>query len=121
MIQAAQLLCDALSNNVILNISINCSGTGQGAAAGPDNQANLSYSTVRANLQSHAATGDTTFNALPAGTSIQGQSQIEVFNAQLKLWGLPVNDATDGSATFNVDIPPSHLPGLILCRCICIS
>ena len=114
IMQAAQLLCNSLSNNIILNIGINCSKTGGGAAAGPDNQANLSYSTVRANLQSHAATGDTTFNALPAGASIQGQSQVKVFNAQLKLWGLPVTDATDGSATFNVDIPASHLPGFAL-------
>ena len=114
IIQAAQLLCDALSNNVILNIGISCYGTGRWAMAGPDYSSYLPYSDVRSYLMNHAVTGDTTFNALPAGTSIQGQSQVEVFNAQRKLWGLPVNQATDGSAEFATDINPNLLTGVAL-------
>ena len=59
---------------------------------------------------SHEATGDTTFNALPIATSIQGQSQVFVENAQLKLWGLQTsNNAIDGVATFSTDSDPSML------------
>src|SRR5262249_27138137 len=61
--------------------------------------------------------GDTTFNALPAGSTIQGQSGVAVWNAQLKLWGfLGANDTTtdDGSATFATDINPNLLVGVAL-------
>src|SRR5205085_4326599 len=61
--------------------------------------------------------GDTTFNALPSGSTIQGQSSVAVWNAQLKLWGLlSANDTTtdDGSATFATDINPNLLVGVAL-------
>ena len=114
IIQAAQLLCNSLSNNVVINIGITCAGTGGGAYAGPSSGSGVSYSTVRSDLMSHAATGDTTFNALPTSTSIQGQSTIVVWNAQLKLWGLATTGATDGNATFATDIQASLLPGVAL-------
>jgi hypothetical protein len=54
---------------------------------------------------------------LAAGSSIQGQSNVAVWNAQLKLWGLMgANDTTtdDGSATFATDINPNLLVGVAL-------
>ena len=100
-----------------MNIKIDYSGTGGGAAAGPDNGLYQSYSAVRADLVNNATPGDTTFNALPTGSSIQGQSNVAVWNAQLKLWGLmAANDTTtdDGSATFATDINPNLLVGVAL-------
>src|SRR6202011_5242415 len=75
------------------------------------------YSWVKANLVNHATPGDTTFNALPGGSSVQGQSNVAVWNAQLKLWGvLGANDTTtdDGGATFATDINPNLLVGVAL-------
>jgi hypothetical protein len=115
--QAALLLSAAISDTITLNFNIDYSGTGEGAAAGPDNGQWVSYATVRSDLVSHASTGDTTFNALPTGSSIQGQSFVAVWNAQLKLWGvIGANDTTtdDGSATFATDIDPSLLVGVAL-------
>ncbi len=115
--QAASLLTATISDQITVNIKIDYSGTGGGAAAGPDNGLYESYSTVKTDLTSHATAGDTVFNALPAGSSIQGQTSVAVWNAQLKLWGiLAGNDTTtdDGSATFATDINPSLLVGVAL-------
>ena len=115
--QAASILSATISNKITVNINIDYSGTGGGAAAGPDNGLFENYSTVRTDLINNAAPGDTTFNALPSGSTIQGQSQVAVWNAQLKLFGLlSPNDTTtdDGSATFATDISPSFLVGVAL-------
>jgi hypothetical protein len=110
--QAATLLDAAISNAITVNIMIDYSGTGGGAVGGPDNGLNESYSTIRADLIKNTTPGDTTFNALPTGLSIQGQSQVVVWNAELKCFGLLApNDATtdDGSCSFNTDIAPNSL------------
>ena len=115
--QAASLLTASISDQITVNIKIDYSGTGGGAAAGPDNGLYESYSSVRADLINHATAGDTTFNALPTGSSVQGQSNVAVWNAQLKLWGvLGANDTStdDGSATFATDINPNLLVGVAL-------
>src|SRR5260370_25003263 len=115
--QAASLLTAAISDKITVNIKIDYSGTGGGAAAGPDNGVYESYSTVKADLVNSATPGDATFNALPSGSSIQGQSSVVVWNAQLKLWGLlGANDTTtdDGSATFATDINSGLLVGVAL-------
>src|SRR3979411_2360720 len=115
--QAAAILTAAISDKITVNIKIDYSGTGGGAAAGPDNGLYESYTYVRANLINNATPGDTIFNALPGGSSIQGQSSVAVWNAQLKLWGvLGANDTTtdDGSATFATDIDPNLLVGVAL-------
>jgi serralysin len=115
--QAASILSATIFNKITVNINIDYSGTGGGAAAGPDNGIFENYSTVRTDLISNAAPGDTTFNALPNASTIQGQSQVAVWNAQLKLFGLlGANDTTtdDGSATFATDISPSLLVGVAL-------
>src|SRR4051812_44459772 len=86
--QAASLLTAAISDKITVNIKIDYSGTGGGAAAGPDAGVYKSYSSVRGYLVNNATPGDATFNALPTGSSIQGQASVAVWNAQLKLWGL---------------------------------
>jgi Repeat of unknown function (DUF5648) len=115
--QAAALLTATISDHITVNIKIDYSGTGGGAAAGPDRGLFESYSSIRTDLISHATTGDTIFDALPSGSSVQGQSNVVVWNAQLKLWGLlAANDTTtdDGSATFATDINSSSLVGVAL-------
>ncbi len=115
--QAATILAQNISNKITVNIKIDYSGTGGGAAAGPDNGQYVSYSTVRTDLIADATPGDTTFNALPKGSTIQGQSQVAVWNAQLKAFGLLSPNSTttdDGSATFATDIDPNLLVGVAL-------
>src|SRR5216683_35226 len=115
--QAAALLSAAISDKITVNLKIDYSGTGGGAAAGPDQGLYESYSSIRTDLINNATPGDTTFNALPSGSSIQGQSSVAVWNAQLKLWGLlGANDTTtdDGSATFATDISSGLLVGVAL-------
>ena len=115
--QAASILTATISDKITVNINVDYSGTGGGAAAGPSGGQYLNYSTVRADLINNATAGDATFNALPSGSSIQGQSSVAVWNAQLKLWGvLGANDTTtaDGSATFATDINSSLLVGVAL-------
>jgi hypothetical protein len=115
--QAVAILAAAISDKITVNIKIDYSGTGGGAFAGPDHGLFESYSSIRADLINNASPGDTTFNALTAGSSIQGQSNVAVWNAQLKLWGLlAANDTTtdDGAATFATDINPNLLVGVAL-------
>ena len=115
--QAASILSGAISDKITVNLNVDYSGTGGGAAAGPDNGQYVSYTTVRADLINGATAGDTTFNALPGGSTVQGQSSVAVWNAQLKLFGLlGANDTTtdDGSATFATDINPNLLVGVAL-------
>jgi Calx-beta domain/FG-GAP-like repeat len=115
--QAVAILAAAISDKITVNLKIDYSGTGGGAAAGPDHGLLQSYSSIRADLINNATPGDTLFNALSSGTTIQGQSSVAVWNAQLKLWGLmAANDSTtdDGSATFATDINPNLLVGVAL-------
>src|SRR5579872_2198118 len=115
--QAAAILSSTITNKITVNVNIDYSGTGGGAAAGPDNGQYVNYSTVRNDLIANAAPGDTTFNALPNASTIQGQSQVAVWNAQLKLFGVMSPNSTttdDGSATFATDINPNLLVGVAL-------
>jgi serralysin len=115
--QAAAILTSAISDHITVNLKIDYNGTGGGAAAGPDGGQWESYAWTRANLVNNASPGDTTFNALPTGSTIQGQSSVAVWNSQLKLWGvIGANDTTtdDGAATFATDINPSLLVGVAL-------
>src|SRR5882757_4091997 len=115
--QAASILSAAITDTITINLAIDYSGTGGGAAAGPVSGAFVNYSTVRADLANSAAKGDPTFNALPTGSTIGGQSQVAVWDAQLKAMGLalPSNySGVDGDATFATDIQPSLLVGVAL-------
>jgi serralysin len=123
VVQAATLLSASITDRITVNLNIDYAGTGPGAHANPDGIQVLSYSSVRANLINHAAAGDTTYNALPDGPSVHGQlsgdvsSSVDVYNAQLKLWGLlGANDAStdDGTAVFARDIDPNLLGGVAL-------
>jgi hypothetical protein len=115
--QAVAILTAAISDKITVNLKIDYSGTGGGASAGPDHGVFQSYSSIRADLINNATPGDTSFNALAAGSTLQGQTNVAVWNAQLKLWGLMgANDTTtdDGSATFATDINPNLLVGVAL-------
>jgi hypothetical protein len=115
--QAAAILAANITDQITVNINIDYSGTGGGAAAGPDQGLLEPYTWVRSTLINNASPGDTTFNSLPNTTTIQGQSQVAVWNAQLKLWGkIAANDTTtdDASATFATDINPNLLVGVAL-------
>jgi hypothetical protein len=115
--QAASILSAAIPDHITVNLQIHYSGTGGGASAGPDTGQWESYSTVYSKLLQHATPGDTNFQALPNTTSIQGQSLVAVWNAQLKVFGLiNPNDTTtdDGEATFATDINPNDLVGVAL-------
>ena len=70
--QAASILSATITNKITVNINIDYSGTGGGAAAGPDNGQFVNYSTVRADLIANAAPGDTSFNALPRARRSRG-------------------------------------------------
>src|ERR1700722_15710946 len=115
--QAASILSATITNKITVNIDVDYSGTGGGAAAGPDNGQFVNYSTVRADLIANAAPGDKSFNALPTTSTIQGQSQVAVWNAQLKLFGLISPNSTttdDGSPPFATDINSNLLVGVAL-------
>jgi serralysin len=114
--QAMQMICAVVTDKITLNLSIDYSGTGGGASAGPSGGNFVSYSTVHADLVNNASPGDTTFNSLPTGSTFAGQSQVAVWYAQEKLWGLlsPTGTETDGSATFATDISSSLLVGVAL-------
>ncbi len=115
--QAAALLASVISDKITINLNIDYSGTGGGAAAGPDNGLYESYSSIRSLLVSKAAPGDTTFNSLPNTSTIQGQSNVAVWNAQLKAFGLMSANSTttdDGSAYFATDINSNLLIGVAL-------
>ncbi|MBV9560254.1 MAG: NF038122 family metalloprotease, partial [Bradyrhizobium sp.] len=115
--QAAAILAATIADPITVNIAIDYSGVGGGAAGGPEGGLYVNYSTVRADLVSHATAGDKTFNVLPSGTTFDGQPYVAVWDAQLKLWGLAMpSDYTgiDGSATFATDINPNLLVGVAL-------
>jgi Ca2+-binding RTX toxin-like protein len=117
---AVTILDETITTDITVNINIqyNEHGIPAGSAeAGPDQGLYVSYSTVRNDLITGATPGDTSFNALPAGTSIQGHSQVVVWNAQLKAFGLmSPNDTTtdDGTADFSSSIPLNLLVGVAL-------
>lgn len=115
--QAALQLAQIIKDKITVNLTIDYSGTGHGADAKPDDGQYISYSTLRANLINNASPGDKTFAALPNSTSVQGQSQVAVWNAQLKALGLlSPNDTTtdDGQAHFTTDLPMNMLVGVAL-------
>ncbi|RXH08746.1 hypothetical protein EAS56_27925 [Bradyrhizobium guangzhouense] len=115
--QAVAILAANITDKITVNINIDYSGTGGGAAAGPDSGRYENYSWVHSELVNNASAGDTTFNSLPSGSTIQGQTNVAVWNAQLKLWGvLGANDTTtdDASANFTTDINSNLIVGVAL-------
>ena len=115
---AATILASTISEKITFNVNIAYSGTGGGADGGPDNGQDISYSTLRADLINNATPAEASiFKSLPAGSSIQGENQIYVSNAELKAFGIinPNNASTDdGTETFSTDIPTNDLVGVAL-------
>jgi hypothetical protein len=115
--QAAVILANAISDKITVNLHIDYHGTGGSASAGPDNGAYESYTLIHSNLLTGTAPGDATFDALPNGSTIQGQANVVTWNAEMKLFGLmAANDTStdDGTATFATDINPNQLVGVAL-------
>jgi hypothetical protein len=121
--QAATILDAAITQTVTINLEV---GYGEdplygalpaqtsadgGAATGQS----MSYSSIRAYLIANATPGDNTFYSLPAGSSVQGQSQIIVWGAQLKALGLEApNSSIDGSIGIGTQVPQANIVGVAL-------
>lgn len=109
---AAKILSADLHDAITVNLVIGYGEvhgqplTNGEAAAGPATGQLVSYSTVVTDLIANAAPGDPNFNALPAGSSISGQTQVMVWNAELKVFGLLPASASgvDGYVGFATDI-----------------
>ncbi len=122
VLTAASMIDAVLTDNITINIAVGygeIAGTpvsSTSAEGGPSTGDFFSYSQIRSLLTADASPGDTTFNALPAGSSIQGQSLVAVWYAEEKALGLrAANDsAIDGYVGFGTGIPTSLLVGVVL-------
>ena len=115
--RAAAIIQAACTDNITLNFTVDISGTGGYAYAGPSAGQFVNYSTVTSLLKSRASSGDISFDSLPAGSSVQGKSSVAVWNSELKALGLlNPNDTTtnDGSIGFASDINPDLIIGVAL-------
>jgi hypothetical protein len=115
--RAAAIIQAACTDNITLNFTVDISGTGGFAYAGPSAGQFVNYSTVTSLLKSRASSGDISFDSLPAGSSVQGKSSVAVWNSELKALGLlNANDTTtnDGSIGFAADINPDLIIGVAL-------
>eukprot|EP01037_Dinobryon_pediforme_P007783 gene7783-7849_t len=115
IIQAASILSSELTDHITISLTIDYTGTGGGAMAGPNSLLVLPYSTVSAALKAHATAGDATFSNLPA--SLAGTTSVDITTSQAKALGLrTANDTsvTDGDASFATDIDPASLVGVAL-------
>jgi serralysin len=124
--QAATLIASTITNKITVNLKIDYSGTGGGAAAEPDDVHSLPYLRV-AGLLAFNGVNTHGFWSLPNTQSIQGydpdtgtmkaEANVNVTNAEEKVWGLiGANDTTtdDGQAFFTTDIDPTLLAGVAL-------
>ena len=122
VLTAASMIDAVLTDNITINIAVGygeIDGTpvsSTSAEGGPSSGQFYSYSQIRSLLVADASTGDTTFNSLPVGSSIQGQTQVAVWYAEEKALGLRgANDpAIDGYVGFGTGIPTSLLVGVVL-------
>ena len=114
IIQAAEVLCNTISNNITINLGISCTGADGVASGGSTTGSYEPYTTIRDYLLSNAPAGANIFNALPKGSTVQGESTVTVWDAQLKLWGFETTDELDGSASFAPDIPLITLTSVAL-------
>ena len=121
--EAAAILQSTFTDNATINISVGYGelqgvslGDQTSAEGGPDSGLSVSYPSVYTSLTQNASAGDTTFAGLPNTTSIQGQPQVAVWNAEAKVLGYlsPTDTALDGSVAFGTDIPTNLLVGVAL-------
>jgi hypothetical protein len=114
---AANILAADFTDNVTINIAVDYSGTGGGANGGPSSGNLEPYSVLVGQLAAQASADVLSgVNALPSGSSIQGQTEVAVWNAEEKALGLlsPTNSSVDGSVSFATDIPTSDLVAVAL-------
>src|SRR5438067_1606812 len=86
---------------------ISQAGFGEGAHAGALGGTFESYSVLRAAMINHGVANPDILATLPSvGSSIQGQSNVDVFGAQLKALGFrdATDTAVDGFASFEIGI-----------------
>jgi hypothetical protein len=124
---AANILDSTFADNITVNLAIGYgdlpSGgavSSTGAEGGPTEGQFESYSATRNLLaQSLDPAVQSGVAALPAGSSVQGESQVVVWAAELKALGLlapqgSINGDVDGEAGFGTAIPTSELVGVAL-------
>ena len=113
--QAATILQSEFTNNVTININVEYNEnniSAGGAEGGPNGGLYESYQSVYNALTNENALGSAD---LPNASSIQGASQVAVWDAELKALGLgSTTDATDGTVDFSNAIPTSSLVGVAL-------
>jgi hypothetical protein len=83
--QAANMIASMFTDNITINIAITygvTNGSSGGADGGPTSSPLEPYSSVYNALISGASPGDSTFASLPNTTTINGQSQVAVWNAE---------------------------------------
>src|SRR5258708_34954919 len=83
IVQAATILAGTISDKITVNLVIDYSGTGGGAAAGPDHGLYEPYSFIRSDLINSPAPCHTTFHWFPCGNSDYGHANIARLNARL--------------------------------------
>lgn len=120
---AADLIDATFSDEITVNIAVGygeiqgMSLTNGEAEGGPAQGWFESYSQVRSWLLGNAGPEvQSGIEALPAGSSVQGQTEVAVWSAQEKLMGkLPADYAgLDGEVGFATDIPTDLLEGAAL-------
>jgi hypothetical protein len=125
--EAANIIGSMFTDNITINLSVDYSGTGGGASAGPTNGVYESYSTVYNYLTGGASPGDSSFDYLPTPGSANAPTEVGVWNAELKAMSAagylapggpgylsPTGSEIDGEAFFDTDISLSSLLGVAL-------
>ncbi len=123
VLAAASIIDAALTDNITINIAVGygeISGTTltqqAGAEGDPAGGDFFAYNQIRGLLVGGASAGDSVFNGLPSGNSIQGQPQVAVWFAEEKALGLRAanNAAIDGSIGIGTNLPSSLWVGAAL-------
>ncbi|HMG77731.1 MAG TPA: NF038122 family metalloprotease, partial [Xanthobacteraceae bacterium] len=125
--EAANIIGSMFTDNITINLSVDYSGTGGGASAGPTNGVYESYSTVYSYLKGGASPGDSSFTGLPLPSSANAPTEVGVWNAELKAMSAagsltpgspgylsPTGSEIDGNSFFDTDISLNSLLGVAL-------
>ena len=89
------IIQSAFADDIAINLTVDISGAGAYAYAGPSAVQFQSYSSVTSPLKGRTLAGEPAFNALPATNSIQRASSVAVWKADLHALGLlAANDTT---------------------------
>jgi hypothetical protein len=120
---AANILDYELTDNITVNIEVGY-GDFQGTPLSNQNEdfggatsaTSVQYPSVRNLLISRASPGDPIFGTLPAGSAIQGQSQVWVYRAEEKALGLlsATDPGLDGAVGFGTNTYSGYWVGAAL-------